>query len=195
MTPGGLLALLLLVQVLTAPPRPPAPMEILNPCDTCVPGVENFGKVSDRLWRGAQPSAEGFRELERRGVRTIVSFREDHDDAPLLKGTKLRYLRIPSKAYRPETALLARFLKLLEDPDTGVVFIHCAQGRDRTGYNAAVYRMAVQGWTAEEAIAEMKAFRFNRIWIKNTGWLRDLDVDGLKAQVAAMPAVDLPPAS
>ena len=161
---------------------------ILAPCDDCVPGVINFAKVDAALWRGSQPTAEGFRNLEKLGVRTIVSFRHDNDDLPLLKETGLKYLRIPSRAFRPKDANIARFLKLMEDPAHWPVFIHCAQGRDRTGYNAAAYRMVYQGWKAEDAIAEMKTFRFNRVWLTNPGYLRSLDVEGMKQRMAVSPA-------
>jgi len=169
------------------PTPPPVRVERLVPCDDCVPGVINFAKVDHTLWRGSQPTAEGFRNLEKLGVKTIVSFRHDHDDLPLLKGTKLKFLRIPSRAYRPRDKNLARFLKIMEDPANAPVFIHCAQGRDRTGYNAAAYRMVFQGWSAEEAIAEMKTFRFNRIWMGNPGFLRSLDVQGMRERMGALP--------
>ena len=172
------------------PPAPtvesPAKAVSLTPCDDCVPGVINFAKVDASLWRGSQPTAEGFRNLEKLGVRTIVSFRHDHDDRPLLQGTKLKYLRIPSRAYHAKDADLTRFLKLMQDPANAPVFIHCAQGRDRTGYNAAAYRMVLQGWKAEDAIAEMKRFRFNRIWVGNPGYLRKLDVEGMKKRLEEM---------
>ena len=57
-----------------------------------------------------------------------------------------------------------------------------------TGYNAAAYRMAVEGWTAAEAIGEMHAFHFNRIWVGNPGFLERLDVPGLIRMSAAAPA-------
>lgn len=160
----------------------------LRPCDDCVPGVINFAKVDAALWRGSQPTAEGFQNLEKLGVRTIVSFRHDNDDLPLLKGTKLKYLRIPSRAFRPKDANIALFLKLMQEPAHWPVFIHCAQGRDRTGYNAAAYRMVYQGWKAEDAIAEMKTFRFNRVWLTNPGYMRSLDVEGMKQRMAVSPA-------
>lgn len=169
-----------------APEMAPRPT-LLAPCDDCVPGVINFAKVDASLWRGSQPTAEGFRNLEKLGVKTIVSFRHDHDDLPRLTGTKLKYLRIPSRAFRPKDAHLARFLKLMQDPANAPVFIHCAQGRDRTGYNAAAYRMVFHGWKAEDAIAEMKAFRFNQIWTGNPGFLRKLDVEGMKQRMEAAP--------
>ncbi|MHC4213170.1 MAG: hypothetical protein ACYSWP_07365 [Planctomycetota bacterium] len=39
------------------------------------PGVKNFHKVSDQLYRGAQPTAEGMVKLKNMGVKTIVSLR------------------------------------------------------------------------------------------------------------------------
>lgn len=161
------------------------------PCDTCLPGVENFAKLDGVLWRGAQPTAEGFRALEQAGARTIVSFRHDHDDLPLMKGTKLRYLRIPSRAWRAREKDIAAFLKVLEDPANHPVYIHCAQGRDRTGYNAAAYRIVVQGWTAEAALKEMHAFRFNTVWVGNPGFLKRLDPARMKALMERVPQPSL----
>ncbi len=171
----------------TAPPEAAAKTIRLTPCDDCVTGVINFAKVAPGLWRGSQPTAEGFRNLSKLGVRTIVNLRHDHDDLPLLQGTRLKYLRIPSRAYRPREADIARFLKLMQDPAQAPVFIHCAEGRDRTGYNVAAYRMVLQGWSAEDAILEMRTFRFNRIWVGNPGFLRRLDIEGMKQRVGALP--------
>lgn len=157
------------------------------PCDTCLPGVLNFARLDACLWRGAQPTAEGFRALKAAGARTVVSFRHDGDDTPLLKGTGLRYLRIPSRAWHLRDEDLAIFLKVAGNPANHPIFIHCAQGRDRTGYNAAAYRMLVQGWSAEAAIAEMKRFRFNRVWVLNPGDLRHLDLAVIRERVKALP--------
>ncbi|MCE1228821.1 MAG: tyrosine-protein phosphatase [Firmicutes bacterium] len=163
----------------------------LRPCDDCLPGVTNFAKVDQALWRGGQPTAEGFKALQKAGVRTIISFRHDHDDAELLKGTGLRYLRLPSRAWHGQMSDLALFLKVMEDPSHWPVFVHCAQGRDRTGYNVAAYRMAIQGWSAERAIQEMEIFHFNAIWIGNKRFLRRLNLDDLRARVKAAPMPEL----
>lgn len=159
-----------------------------TPCDTCLPGVENFAKLDGVLWRGAQPTAEGFRALEQAGAKTVVSFRSDHDDRHLMKGTRLRYLRIPSRAWNPKEKDLVAFLRVIKDPANQPVYIHCAQGRDRTGYNAAAYRLVVQGWGIGPSLAEMHAFRFNKVWVGNPAFLRGLDVAKMKARVAAAPA-------
>src|SRR5216684_1847482 len=56
-------------------PAGPATVPLATPCDDCLRGVTNFAKVSPALWRGSQPTAEGFRNLEKAGVRTVVNVR------------------------------------------------------------------------------------------------------------------------
>ena len=50
------------------------------------PGLPNFARVNDHLYRGAQPTAEGFKRLEKLGIRTgsRVSFRLVGDRAELV---------------------------------------------------------------------------------------------------------------
>lgn len=181
---GLTLAALTAAGCATAPPPLPRPA-VTHPCDTCLPGVINFAKVSPALWRGAQPSREGFQALEKAGVTTVINLRigEDNSDEPLLAGTGLRYIQIPMKAWSPDAGQLKQFLQEVENvrrQGHGAVFVHCQQGRDRTGYSVAAYRMVMEGWTADQAIAEMFDFRFNRIWRANPGFLRKLDTATLK---------------
>src|SRR6185312_14041112 len=115
-----------------------------KPNDAAIVGVKNFGKVSPQIWRGAQPAEEGFRSLDRAGVKTILNLRSDHDDLKSLRGTKLKYLRIPMRAWDPGQGKVAQLLlvmttldRLRHDPKRWPVFIHCAGGKDRTGYCVA----------------------------------------------------------
>jgi len=151
----------------------------LKPCDDCLPGIVNFARVAPSLWRGAQPDRDGFRALEAAGVTMVINLRtgEDHRDDPLLEGTGLRAVQIPMKPWRPDQTQVRRFLETVdaERRRGGRVFVHCQQGRDRTGYAVAAYRMAAEGWTAEEAILEMFDFRFNTIWRNNPDFLRRLE--------------------
>src|SRR5512140_2298054 len=43
-------------------------------------GIRNFGKVSDELYRGAQPDEEGIRNLKRLGIKSIVNLRTSKED-------------------------------------------------------------------------------------------------------------------
>lgn len=38
------------------------------------------------------------------------------------------------------------------------ILIHCLDGKNRTGVACAAYRMAVDGWTLDEALEEMAAY-------------------------------------
>jgi len=41
-----------------------------------VPGINNFDQVNEQVYRGAQPSDEGFRYLAKIGVKTVLDLRE-----------------------------------------------------------------------------------------------------------------------
>jgi tyrosine-protein phosphatase SIW14 len=167
---------------------------LAQPNDTYIAGVENFAKVSPALWRGSQPTEEGFRNLEREGVKTVIDlryFHDDYDDFSMLGGTQLKYLRIPMHAWNPDQAQLIVLMKVLErtlkDPDSSPVFVHCAAGEDRTGYSIATYRMVFDGWTPNDAIVEMFDFGFNAIWFRNPTFLESLDVNKYKILMKRAP--------
>lgn len=156
----------------------------MTPCDTCIKpqcdkekcieGVENFTKVTDTLWRGAQPTRDGFRNLEAQGVKAIINLRHDHDDFPLFPAcTKLRYFWIKTRAWDPKEEEVVEFLKALKDEKNLPVFVHCAAGSDRTGYSVATYRIVEQNWKADDAIHEMFDFGYHPWWFRNPRFLRD----------------------
>lgn len=184
-------AIVLLVTGCATRPAAPPTRSGPQPCDSCIEGVSNFSKVSPLLWRGAQPTEAGFRNLEAAGAKTIISLRERHDDLPRLEGTRLKYLRIPMDAWDPEEAelvlLLTALEKILKDPDRAPVFVHCAEGKDRTGYSIAAYRMVFENWSVDDALHEMFDFRFNTIWFRNPGFLKRLDIERVRTQMQRAP--------
>ena len=145
-------------------------------------GVPNLHRVSDTLYRGAQPSAEGMRNLEAMGIVTIVNLRSFHSDLGQIKGTGLAYERIYMKAWHPEEEDAVRFLQIVTHPKRTPVLVHCQHGADRTGAMCAIYRVAVQGWSKEEALKEMTVggFGFHGIWQDLIQWIYTLDFEGIK---------------
>lgn len=131
-------------------------------------GLPNFHRVTERLFRGGRPTREGMAALKRLGVRTIVDLRDrsglssrDRKRAPEYG---IRYYRIPlGKLRGPTRAAMARILRILADPESGPVYVHCRRGSDRTGTVIACHRIANEGWTAEEAIAEARGFGMIKI--------------------------------
>jgi protein tyrosine phosphatase (PTP) superfamily phosphohydrolase (DUF442 family) len=127
-------------------------------------GLPVFAQVTPTLYRGAQPTEEGFRNLAKMGVKIVIDQRGSRDkEREQVTKLGMQYVAIPWHCPFPEDTVFARFLKLLRDnPDTKV-FVHCLSGQDRTGMQIAAYRMAEQGWSAQEAKQEMEAFGFSRI--------------------------------
>ena len=64
-------------------------------------GVPNLHKVSDALYRSAQPTAEGMRNLKELGVKTIINLRSFHSDRGEIGETGLGYEHIYMKAWHP----------------------------------------------------------------------------------------------
>jgi uncharacterized protein (TIGR01244 family) len=126
--------------------------------------LKNFGKVNDHYYRGSQPRENEIEQLKRLGVKTIIDLRKDKVPAAEQWASKagLKYFNIPMKASRRATdEQTAYFLKLVNDPDNGPVYVHCKGGRHRTGALTAVYRITHDGWTADQAWAEMKRYDFD----------------------------------
>ena len=147
-------------------------------------GLPNLYEVSPTLYRGAQPSAVGMRELKAMGIKTVLNLRSFNSDRDKLRDTGLAYEQISMKAWHPEREDVIRFLKITTDKNNAPVFVHCQHGADRTGLMCAVYRVAICGWTKEEAIREMTRGGFGRhiIWRNLVQFIRDLDIDAVKKE-------------
>jgi protein tyrosine/serine phosphatase len=145
-------------------------------------GVPNLHKVSDTLYRSAQPSAEGMKELKAMGIETVVNLRSSHSDRDEIGETGLAYEHIAMKAWHPEEKDAVRFLQIVTNPKRSPILVHCRHGADRTGTMCALYRVAVQGWSKEEALREMTqgGFGFHGIWENLIQWMNGLDIDGIK---------------
>jgi protein tyrosine/serine phosphatase len=126
-------------------------------------GIENFGKVNDNYYRGAQPKAEHYKRLAGIGIKTVIDLRDDDvaSDQSIAQAAGLKFINFPlaDKQFPPDDAA-GKFLALAKDKGNWPIFVHCAGGRHRTGAMTAVYRMTVDGWNIDQAYAEMKEFSF-----------------------------------
>lgn len=125
-------------------------------------GIDNFGKVSDSLYRGAQPDAAGITNLSRLGVKTIVSLRMPTDlwkgEVANARANGIRCTNINFRGVgRPTDEQVASVLSIIESLP-GPVFVHCEHGCDRTGTIIACYRIKHENWTTDAALAEAKRY-------------------------------------
>src|SRR5579863_459664 len=135
-----------------------------------VAGLRNGGRVNEHLYRGAQPRAEGLAQLKKLGVTTIVDLRgEDPNkrdwERHQAESLGIRFVNIPVNGWDPPSnEQVAQFLSLFRNLSNEKIFLHCQYGEDRTGVFVATYRMAYDGWSAQQAMNEMYFFGFNGIW-------------------------------
>ena len=127
-----------------------------------ITGVPNAGKITAGLFRGGQPSEQGFAALAGMGINVVVDLRGSREgERERVTKLGMQYVPIPWHCPFPRDEVFARFLALLRQNPGKKVFVHCRLGDDRTGMTIAAYRMAEQGWTAEEAKREMETYGFS----------------------------------
>ena len=125
--------------------------------------IDNFGKINDNYYRGAQPAASDYSDLAAMGIKTVLDLQADGraDEQGLVQRAGMQFYRIEmTTTDRPTDAQVAQFFKIVNDPANQPVYVHCAGGRHRTGTMTALYRMTNNGWTADQAYSEMKQYRF-----------------------------------
>ena len=130
------------------------------------------------LLRSGQMSPGGLQtKVTEYGVRTVVSLREDVRDGPdngksaavagesdWCRSNGVEHIVLAPAHWRTHAGEpaavednLKRFLAVVADPAKRPVLVHCFAGIHRTGGYVALYRMEFDGWTADQALAEMES--------------------------------------
>jgi protein tyrosine/serine phosphatase len=150
-----------------------AVMPVLAADTDPAPGVRNFHPVDDHIYRGAQPTAEGFTSLSKLGVKMVIDLRRgsEHDqfEKGLVEHAGMRYVHFPLDAFEaPSDGQIAKVLALLDDSSGWPVFIHCERGADRTGTVIACYRISHDHWVNQKALeeAQMHGMRWIEVLMK-----------------------------
>ncbi len=132
--------------------------------DVNVAGLPNFHQVNERVYRGAQPGTEGWKNLATLGVKTIVDLRmpDEHStqaEAQAVQSAGMRYVNVPMRGIvAPSEESIAKVLALMNSDSAGPVFVHCRRGADRTGTVIAIYRMTHDHWGNSQAMNEAKSY-------------------------------------
>jgi tyrosine-protein phosphatase SIW14 len=140
--------------------------------------LPNFHKISDQLYRGAQPKKGGLKKLHDLGVRTILNLRgeseETNQQQAEAESLGMQYIVVSmSNAGRPTEEQVSRALSVIEGADKAPVFVHCKRGADRTGAIIAAYRIKHDGWTDEQALEEAKRCGMGLIQFRKRGFISD----------------------
>lgn len=144
--------------------------------------TENFYKVTDELYRAAQPTAAAMQSYENFGIRTVINLRGFHSDGDEIAGTKLMLIEMPTHAWSVDNddyvIMVLQAIRKAEKP----VLLHCHHGADRTGLIVAMYRIAEQGWTKADALDEMRngGFGFHTIWQNIPDYIKNANINKIK---------------
>lgn len=142
-----------------------------------------FTKVeANKLYRGPRPinlekhmffltnheysiskNIENFERLSKHNIKVIVDFSQASEltrakEAKMALKYDIKYKNIAlNPLRRPSDTDIKEFFKIMHQTD-GAVYIHCLNGRDRTGFMAALYDITKNNKTFDDAFLEMKSF-------------------------------------
>ena len=136
--------------------------------------LPNMHQVNANLYRGGQPTAAGFVELQKMGIKTVIDLRESDERAKkekaMVEAAGMRFINVPLDPWlAPNSVFLEDLMKYFDKADNQPVFVHCRRGSDRTGVAIAVYRITHDGWDDEQASEEAKKFGLGwwQVWMKD----------------------------
>lgn len=149
--------------------------------------IGNFYKVTDGVYRGDRPTAEDLKELQSRGIKTLLDLETFHTDRYVIAESKtnFKFLHIRMNPWDIDDDDIVTALDILTDKNNFPIYVHCKHGSDRTGVVIAMYRIVVQGWSKEDAIAEMKGggYGFHLIWENIPEYIQKVDVEKIKSSM------------
>lgn len=147
--------------------------------------VENIYYVAPGIYRSGQPTKEGFAELEKNGLKSVLNLRSYNSDDDEAEGTSLNLYRIKMNAGHIKDDDVIEALKILKDSPKPLL-IHCWHGSDRTGTIVAMYRIIFEDWDREVAIQELLQPRYGHhkvIYVNIPIYIRNVDVEKIRAAV------------
>jgi protein tyrosine/serine phosphatase len=161
-----------------------------------IPGIGNFHQLNEHVYRGAQPTEEGFQYLAKIGVKTIVDLRENDDrtvrEKRMVNEAGMIYVNVPMTGLTPPTDVeITKILALLEDETSGPVFVHCKEGKDRTGAVIAAYRIDHDGWDNVRALKEAMTDHMSFFQIPRQNYIKGFRARTVQAKSPAAGAETL----
>ena len=154
--------------------------------------LPKFHRVNETLFRGGQPTEDGFKILSQMGIKTVVNLRDDDERAQaegtVARAAGLNYFNLPLAHFdKPADERVAQILSIITAPENQPVFVHCKRGADRTGTIIAIYRIEQDGWTSTQAKDEAKQFGLGFWQVQMKDYIGDYYRRKLENSAAAVP--------
>ncbi|MBA4148709.1 MAG: hypothetical protein H0X66_11395 [Verrucomicrobia bacterium] len=118
--------------------------------------IENFFLLTANILSGATPENEqAFAELQKRGVKTIISVDGAKPDAESARKFGIRYVHLPIGYDGISTNRELELIKAVQSLPKPI-FVHCHHGKHRGPTAAAILCMGAENWKSTEALQWMK---------------------------------------
>jgi protein tyrosine/serine phosphatase len=148
--------------------------------------IPNFKEFSPGLYRGGQPSPDGWLSLKELGIKTVVKLNfpyEGSDEEAIKLGMTV------VDCYGPPSGLINIFehpdpdrirlaVQTLGNKTEQPIYVHCLHGQDRTGLVVGLYRVLYEGFTKKEAFREMFQNGFHWEFLGLLDFWEDFDGKG-----------------
>lgn len=133
-----------------------APTALAQPQPIPFAGIENYFRLTENVYSGSSPvHDEAFADLQKRGIKTIVSVDGEKPHVEAAKKYGLRYVHLPIGYDGVPTNRVNQLVKTASAfPDP--IYVHCHHGKHRGPAGAAVICMGAEGWTPEQALNWLK---------------------------------------
>lgn len=118
---------------------------------TITNGVPNLHEVDPGVWRGGQPTVQGWLYLKGIGVSNVVKLNTKFESSDY---TDMRVVYIPINTFHQIFGPVSNSVMRAASEITPGTFIHCKHGVNRTGTVIMVYRVKHDGWSKDRAEKE-----------------------------------------
>ena len=132
--------------------------------------VHHFRVVEEGvLYRGGQPSPSALDYIiNRYKIRTVVNLRGGQPDKDWWRAERdvcsrhgVRMVDVRIDACDTAACGLKQFLTVAANSDDWPVYLHCEHGSVRAGCAVAAYRIAIRGWSYDNAMREAVKLGFH----------------------------------
>lgn len=135
----------------------------------------NLHRVTDRVWRSAQPSPAHLRRAKADGIRTIVNLRGRRDtcgsyvlERQACEALGLALVDFPIRSRsaldRPTLHAVDEMFGRIEYP----ALFHCKSGADRAGFMTTLYLFLAEGVPLRDAMRQL-SLRYGHVKAAKTG--------------------------
>lgn len=151
--------------------------------------IRNFRQVDEHVYRGGQPTMDGYKYLAQIGVKTVLDLRKNDArsaaEERAVTALGMRFVNVPMTGLTPPTpAQISQILSLLEGTSSPV-FVHCRRGADRTGAVIGAYRVDHDHWENARAVKEAMSDGMSFFQWPRQNFIRNFQPQTLAASAVA----------